>query len=349
MMNKAFMLLLLCTSLLLARYDAFPTKECPAFNNMKHSKNTDGVHLDIGKTYTILQEHKGQKLVLIKGENPAQRWVDAECFSKENRSTNPMNVSKVECNVISIDKENSKSSQSTIKSKHSKKYENKNTKKYEAGNISRQNILSLSWHNAFCETHRYKKECKRSMFSFGRPNYGDKHFVLHGLWPKPKNNYYCGVEKHYVVLDKHTQWNRLPRLDLSDQTRKRLQNIMPGYASDLHKHEWIKHGTCYGTDANRYYEDALNMVEQMNQSKVGDFFKKQIGKRVTLNQVRAAFDRSFGTGAGKRVAMQCKNGLITELRLHVGSGSDDLGVLLKRGEVARSHCQGGMVDKAGFE
>ncbi len=124
---------------------------------------------------------------------------------------------------------------------------------------------------------------------------------------------------------------------------------MPGYASDLHKHEWIKHGTCYGADANRYYEDALNMVEQMNHSRVGDFFKKQIGKRVTLNQVRAIFDRSFGVGAGKRVTMICKNGLITELRLHVGSGSDDLGVLLKRGETARSHCQSGIIDKVGFQ
>jgi len=316
---------------------------------MKHTKNTHNVFLDLKKTYTILQEHKGQKLILIKGENPAQRWVDTECFSKENISTNPLNVSRVECNVIPIDKENKKPLESTVKTKYSKKYENNNTKKYETGNISSQNILSLSWHNAFCETHRYKKECKRSVFSFGRPNYGDKHFVLHGLWPKPKNNLYCGVEKHYVILDKHKQWNRLPHLELSDETRKRLQKFMPGYASDLHKHEWIKHGTCYGANANRYYQDALNMVEQINHSKVGDFFKKHIGKQVTLSQVRAAFDRSFGTGTGKHVAMQCENGLITELRLHMGSGSDHLGVLLQRGETVRSHCHSGMVDKVGYK
>ena len=149
-------------------------------------------------------------------------------------------------------------------------------------------------------------------------------------------------------MDKHKQWNRLPELDLNVETRKRLQKVMPGYASNLHKHEWIKHGTCYGTDANRYFEDSIAMVEQVNESKVGDFFKKHIGKHVTLHQVRSVFDRSFGIGSGKRVALRCNKGMITELWLHLGAGSNDLGELLKRGKQTRSHCQGGFIDKAGF-
>lgn len=315
---------------------------------MKQTKNTHNVHLDLSKKYTILQHHKGQNLILIKGEQPAQRWVEDECFSNEHRSNNPVNVKPVESEVLSIEDELSKTSKSTNISKHTKKYKEKNTNKYENRKISNQNLLSLTWHNAFCETHRYKQECKRSVFSFGRPNYGDKHFVLHGLWPQPKNKLYCGVDKKIVSIDKHKQWNRLPDLELSDETRKRLQRVMPGYASNLHKHEWIKHGTCYGTDVNRYYEDSINMVEQMNASKVGDFFKKHIGKRVTLHQIRSVFDRSFGVGSGKRVALRCNKGLISELWLHLGSGSDDLGVLLKRGKQTRSQCQGGFIDKAGF-
>jgi len=345
-MNKLLSLLLFFTSLLLARYDAYPTKECPAFNNMKHTKNSHNVYLDLSKKYTILQHHKGQKLILIKGEQPAQRWVDDACFFEDKESSNPMNVQKVESKVISIVDELSKTSKSTDFTRHTKKYNTNDTNKYK--NIPKHNLLTLTWHNAFCETHRYKKECKRSMFSFGRPNYGDKYFVLHGLWPQPKNRLYCGVEKHYVAMDKHKQWSRLPDLELRGETRKRLQKMMPGYASNLHKHEWIKHGTCYGTDANRYFEDSIDMVEQVNDSKVGDLFKKHIGKRLTLYQVRAAFDRSFGVGSGKRVALRCKNGLITELWLHLGSGSEELGVLLKRGKQTRSQCQGGFIDKAGF-
>ncbi|MBT8344118.1 MAG: hypothetical protein KJO45_05310, partial [Sulfurovum sp.] len=322
--------------------------ECPAFNNMKHTKNSHNVHLDLTKKYTILQHHKGQNLILIKGEQPAQRWVDDKCFSKGLESPNPVNVQKVESSIISIEDELSKISISTDLTKHTKKYKDNYANKYKSKNISKQNLLALSWHNAFCETHRYKKECKRSMFSFGRPNYREKHFVLHGLWPQPKNKLYCNMDSHTVTMDKHKQWNRLPDLGLSPETLKRLQKVMPGFSSNLHKHEWVKHGTCYGTDANRYYDDAISMVEQMNDSKVGDFFKKNIGKRVTLQQVRSVFDRSFGQGTGKRVELKCNRGLITELWLHLGSGSDALGTLLKQGKQTRSYCQSGIVDKAGF-
>lgn len=347
-MYKILVLFISLITFVLARYDAYPSKECPAFNNMKHTKNTHNLHLDLRKKYTILRHHKGQNLIRIKGEQPSQRWVDAECFPKENRSMNPMNVSRVQSKVIEVNERNNKPYKSTIESKHTKKYKYLNTNKYQYRNISTQNILSLSWHNAFCETHRYKKECKRSIFSFGRPNYSEKHFVLHGLWPQPKNRLYCGVEKNIITMDKHQQWNRLPDLGLSNEIKTRLQKVMPGYASGLHKHEWIKHGTCYSKDANSYYEDAISLVEQVNHSKVGDFFRKHIGKRVTLQQVRAAFDRSFGMGSGKRVALKCYKGLITDLFVHLGSGSNDLALLLKKGRQTRSQCQGGFIDKAGF-
>ena len=347
-MNKLLITFILFSVSLMAREELFPTKECPAFNNMKHTKNTHGVHLDTKQKYTILKHHKGQNLILVKDEQHAQRWVDDTCFFKRFESSNPANVEKVESKVISIEDELSKASINTDLTKHTKKYKNINTNKYERNNISKQNLLALSWHNAFCETHRYKKECKRSMFSFGRAKYSEKHFVLHGLWPQPKSKMYCGVNSHTVTMDKHKQWNRLPDLGLSDDVKKRLQKVMPGFSSNLHKHEWIKHGTCYGTDADRYYDDAISMVEQMNDSKVGDFFSKHIGKRVTLQQIRAVFDRNFGLGTGKRVELKCNKGLITELWLHLGSGSDAFGTLLQQGKQTRSHCQSGLVDKAGF-
>ena len=347
-MNKRIITFILLSVSLMAREELFPTQECPAFNNMKHTKNTHSVHLDITEKYTILQHHKGQNLILIKGEQPAQRWVNDACFSKHSESSNPVNVKRVESRVVSIEDELSKSFIDVDLTKHTKKYKNNYTKKYETKNISKQNLLALSWHNAFCETHRYKKECKRSMFSFGKAKYSEKHFVLHGLWPQPKNKIYCGVDSHTVIMDKHKQWNRLPDLGLSNEIQKRLQKVMPGFSSNLHKHEWIKHGTCYGTDANRYYEDAISMVEQLNESKVGSFFRKHIGKRVTLQQIRAVFDRNFGLGSGKRVELKCNKGLITELWLHLGSGSDALGTLLIQGKQTRSHCQSGIVDKAGF-
>jgi len=223
-----------------------------------------------------------------------------------------------------------------------------NTNKYHNNEISKNNLLALSWHNAFCETHRYKKECKRPVFPRSNTQYNEKNFVLHGLWPQPKSNIYCNVDNKLLSLDKHKQWHKLPDLDLEESVQKELTSVMPGLASNLHKHQWVKHGTCYGTDANRYFSDALALVKQVNDSKVGKFFRQNIGKRVTLQQVRTLFNRSFGAGTGTRVELKCKNGLISELWLHLSGESADLATLLTQGKSTRGRCQGGLIDKAGF-
>jgi len=292
---------------------------------MKHTTNTHHVILDTKKKYTVLRHHKGQNLILIKGEQPAQRWVDDECFSKTTYTQEQVQENS---SVDAYIKRETEVKKSLISQK--------------------QNLLVLSWHNAFCETHRYKKECKRTLFTFGQGKYKEKHFVLHGLWPQPKGKQYCGVSSYEKNLDKHKQWHKLSSLELTPELKIRLQKVMPGVSSNLHKHEWIKHGTCYSSDANSYYEDAVGLTEQFNGSKVGQFFGKQMGQRVSLQQVRTLFDRSFGKGTGKRVEMKCKKGLVTELWLHLGSDSDDLATLLKRGKQTRSYCTGGRIDKAGF-
>ena len=328
-MNKQIFLLMLFTVILLAREEAFPSQVCPAFNNMKHSKNTHAVHLDTTQKYTILRYHKGQALILIKGEQPAQRWVDAACFS---HSEDELNKSSVDAYIT----------------KYTKKYEDNNTNKYYNQEKSSKNLLALSWHNAFCETHRARKECKRPLFPISNKQYKEKNFVLHGLWPQPKMNIYCNVDSKILSLDKHKQWHKLPDLNLSEEVKKELSTVMPGFSSNLHKHQWVKHGTCYGTDANRYYEDSMDLVKQVNDSKVGKFFRQNIGHRVTLQQVRTQFNRSFGAGTGSRVELKCKNGLIGEVWLHLGGRSDDMATLLKKGTQTRSRCQGGFIDKAGF-
>ncbi len=350
---RFLLLLWLLPLLLLANTELFPSKECELFNNLKHTKNRGHEVLKQNRTYEMLKHHKGQYLLKVEYATPVQRWVDDNCLTlrplrhsplyaaNRTKTAQEMNPTKVE-SAVSIEDELSSAEKNIAKMP--KKY----FKKKKQNTSSKQNLLALSWHNAFCETHRYKKECKKSIFSFAKDKYKEKHFVLHGLWPQPRNNIYCGVGKKYVSIDKHKQWNRLPDLGLSDDAKRRLIRVMPGFNSNLHRHEWIKHGTCYGTDAKQYYEDAVNLVEQLNDSKVGDFFSKNLGKHVTLQQIRALFNRSFGAGSGKRVELKCKGGLITELWLHLGSGSDDLGILLAKGKKIRSRCQGGMLDKAGF-
>jgi len=320
-----YLLLLLALSLsLFAREEMKPLQSCEAFNNMKHSQNTHYVLLDTTKKYTILNHHKGQYLLLIKGEQPAQRWVDEACFSLALPSSNSLD----------------KLSEKTTVSKHTNKYENRSK--------SKNTLLALSWHNAFCETHRNKKECKRDMFTLFKSKHRETHFILHGLWPQPANKAYCGVERKYITMDKYKHWNKLPEPKLSRQTKERLSEIMPGVRSNLHKHEWYKHGTCYGTDSETYFTDAITLVEAVHSSEVSIFFETNIGKRVTLKQVRKRFDSAFGNGSGKSIEMRCRHGLITELWLHLGGEGDDLGTLLKNGKKVGRSCERGLVDKAGL-
>ncbi len=300
-------------------------KSCEAFNNMKHSNNSNDIKLTVGKKYRILQENKGQTLILVEGERVAQRWVDEACFSDKKTET----------------KQEEKPSRlsSLLKS-----IKDKGTVKQIHKSTSKQNLLAISWQNAFCQTHQYKQECK----NMSSKDFGAFEFVLHGLWPQPRNNQYCNVDKKQVGMDKNKQWHRLNRLDLTSEVRSNLAKLMPGYGSNLHKHEWIKHGTCYGTNASDYYADAMNLLTQVNSSKVGQFFKQNIGKTIRIEDVRKEFDKAFGNGAGKHVTMNCRRGLVTELWLHLGNEGKTLSELFKKGEQPRKTCYKGRIDAVGF-
>ena len=322
-MKKILTAFLLLTIYSIARYDAYPSKVCPAYNNMKHTQNSHHVILDPGKAYTILKSHKGQKLILVKGEQPAQRWVDGVCFegSQAARLREPKGT---EWNADT----------------------NVGTKELKAASDRPEEmLLALSWHNSFCEGHRSRKECRRSRANRD----ADNHFVLHGLWPQPIDNVYCNVPYELKQYDKNRQWNRLPGIPLSEETRRELLRVMPGAASRLERHEWIKHGSCSGSDPENYFREAIALVKQVNDSKLGRFFARNAGRVVTLRQIRFKVDESFGKGSGKRVEMRCKKGMITELWFHLRGEGSDLATLLKNGEKARSHCRKSRIDKAGFQ
>ncbi len=306
-------------------------KECPAFNNMKHTSNTNNIKLKVGDKYRVLQENKGQVLTLIEGERVAQRWVDESCFHDSSKALEE--TRKVATQTTATLSEAIKSS--TIGKKKMPTL---------SKSTSKQNLLALSWQNAFCQTHQYKKECK----SMSIKDFGASNFVLHGLWPQPRNNQYCNVSKREVGKDKNKQWHRLEKLDLNTTVRSELSKLMPGYSSNLHKHEWVKHGTCYGTTANDYYNDAMILLAQVNESALQKYFKLNIGKTVRLKEVRQVVDKAFGKGSGEHVTMNCNRGLVTELWFHLGNGEDDLRTLLSKGAKPKSRCHKGRVDAVGY-
>ncbi|TQV83155.1 ribonuclease T2 family protein [Denitrobaculum tricleocarpae] len=211
-------------------------------------------------------------------------------------------------------------------------------------------LLAVSWQPAFCEARPRQRECK----SQHNDRFDASHFALHGLWPQPRENVYCDVSARMKRDDKDRRWDWLPLLDLEASTRNELKKVMPGTASFLHRHEWVKHGTCYSSDPETYYRDSLRMMAQLNSSEVQKLFVANVGQNVSAKAIRAAFETAFGPGSGTRVQVTCRDDgdrrLITELKIYLGGPLAEpisFADALQAGERTAPGCSGGIVDPVG--
>ena len=130
--------------------------------------------------------------------------------------------------------------------------------------------------------------------------------------------------------------------------------MMPGTQSHLERHEWTKHGTCYATSAEEYFADALGVMRALNGSAVQELFASRIGQFVSFDEIRKAFDQSFGAGAGRRVRMQCARDkgrlIIQELTIGLTgeiTPQSSFADLIAAAQPTKSECPGGIVDVAG--
>ena len=198
-------------------------------------------------------------------------------------------------------------------------------------------VLAVSWQPAFCETRPRLPECR----SQTEDRFDASNFALHGLWPQPRSRAYCGVSERHVRLDKERSWHDLPWDRLEEDLWRRLQEAMPG--------------TCYdGAGAQEYFEDSLLVLDAINRSPVRKLFADNIGRTVRGDEIRAAFDESFGPGAGDRVRISCRDDgprrLIVELTIglggKIGPGSD-VAAHIAQADPTDPGCPGGVVDPVG--
>lgn len=211
-------------------------------------------------------------------------------------------------------------------------------------------LLAVSWQPAFCETRPEKPEC----VSQTHDRFDASNLTLHGLWPQPRGTVYCGVVASDRATDQDGRWDRLPTVGLTVETRSALERAMPGSRSFLHRHQWIKHGTCYGASPETYFADALGLLEELNASTVRALFADAIGRVVTATEVRARFDQAFGDGAGRRVEIVCRRvgarRLIVELRIALAGpavAGRGLAALLAEAPEREPGCRSGIVDRVG--
>ncbi len=302
---------------------------CEALHSIRKQTNPGNVKLEPYQLYSVTGINKNkathyQIVIPQQGKNDSKRWVRVSCG---NYVSNCRLIASSSTNETPL---NITTNQTIPTTKNNSKYKNY--------------LLALSWEPTFCETHQQKTECKTLTSTRQDANY----LSLHGLWPQPRNNAYCNVGITTKTIDRRKKWGLLEKLELSDETRKKLAIVMPGYASNLQRHEWVKHGTCYGKSAELYYQDAIRLTDTINQSEVGILLKNNIGKRVSSTEVRQAFNQAFGEGLGKKVNMRCdKKGRLGELWINLSgdiSSDSSLSSLLKNAVNASNNCESGLVD-----
>lgn len=222
-------------------------------------------------------------------------------------------------------------------------------------------VLALSWQPAFCERARRARECAEPGRNGGRERlYRADGFALHGLWPQPRSRAYCDVPARVRRTDERRRWRDLPALGLPRAMRPALARAMPGAWSFLHRHEWVKHGTCYSPgDPARYFADSLRLQAIVNQSAVGALFASHVGRPITARALRLAFDSAFGVGAGARVRMACRDDgrrrLVAEITLGMAgdlsrvTNAASLGEAMRRARTTQAGCPRGIVDPPGFQ
>jgi ribonuclease T2 len=303
---------------------------CPALLSIKKGTNPGDVSISVGSTYRLLGKNKDVATHLwieIPGANPRQRWVALACGSTDV----DLAGSAPSTGGAAVDTPNG-----SVKPKPLPKGSKDGKPFY---------VLALSWQPAFCQSKPDKIECRTQTAS--RPDATE--FTLHGLWPQPRRNVFCGVDRTTAALDDQHQWDKLPAPDLSIETKVALATAMPGTQSLLERHEWVKHGTCYpGGTAEQYFKDAIRLARAVNDSVVQDFVAANIGKSITTSDLRAKFDEAFGKGAGERVRVACsRDGLISELTIglkgDIAAGTS-LPDLIAASEPTDSGCPQGVVD-----
>jgi len=301
------------------------TRTCPAYQSFRKATNPGDVKVEQNKTYAVIAKNKPDAThyrILVEDAQPEERWVSSLC-GRVGATPSGASPAPTAAPPVAGDT-------SGVRATH---------------------VLAMGWEPAFCEEHRDKRECRE----LASTEFGATHMSLHGLWPQPRGTHYCNVAPNLREIDRNHDWDDLPEPNVSAQTFSRLAAVMPGVQSKLERHEWIVHGTCFGGNAEDYFTRAAGLAETIDASKVSQLFANNVGRSLSSETIRAAFDDAFGAGAGARVTVSCngrgESRKITELVIHLTgdvAGSTPLGDLIRAAEPVPPGCPSGMVEHAPF-
>ncbi len=307
-------------------------QSCEAFQSKNRQTNPGDVMTELMRAYEMIAINKAGgdffQVVVPSAPVTRDRWVHVSCGVHVVVADTPTNTGPGTPPVVTP----------------------------PAGNEFTDNLLALSWQPAFCEYRPNKAEC--IALNDGNLPKAAEGLSIHGLWPQPRGKDYCGVPQALVQLDTASRWADLPAVEIDAETREALDVVMPGTASFLERHEWIKHGTCFlgSGGADEYFDDTLRITDAINASAVGVFLAGHVGATVETSDIRALFDQEFGAGAGDRVQFACKGDggrvLIQELTVALSGTITEttaIGDLMRNAATQTIGCPRGVLDPAGLQ
>jgi ribonuclease T2 len=196
-------------------------------------------------------------------------------------------------------------------------------------------VLALSWQPAFCESDAgaAKAECRAmDEGDWAANDWARRHFTLHGLWPNADRNDdgrmddaddYClpPTSRANAIAQDKGVWRQLPAVTLPADLQQRLTRVMPGTASRLERHQWIKHGTCSGLSPQRYFAAGVALTEAVANTKFSAFVTARLGEDIARRDLLQAFATEFGKGSERALQLLCKKdggiSVLSEIRLRL--------------------------------
>lgn len=326
---------------------------CEALQSIQKRTNPGNITLKPQAAYEVVGKNRKAAthyMIRVVGAKPESRWVPTGCGQLRSNSSTPQPANPPKPQPTDPVKPKPKPNPNPPKPPAPQPSNPANGQSSQAGEF----LLALSWQPSFCETRPNKPEC----VSQTSERFDATNLVLHGLWPQPQEKAYCGVSARLVQLDKDRRWSELPPLELSAATRQALETRMPGMASHLDRHEWYKHGTCYSNTPEEYFQESIALLDQVNRSDVQTLLASNINFLLTDTEIQQAFNESFGTLAGEKIAVKCARDpdenqeiMVVELWLNLKGKIEPntpLRDLLQAAPRARRDCRQGEIDPAGF-
>ncbi len=136
--------------------------------------------------------------------------------------------------------------------------------------------LAVTWQPGFCAANARSAQCATDTAP---------RLVLHGLWTEGMGDEFCGVARDVRAQDSQRQWCALPTPRVTPATAATLKRIMPGTIDCLERHEWIKHGTCSGMNADTYFGIAAKLADKVNRLETARLLQARAGVTVSLAEL----------------------------------------------------------------